>query len=203
MGFETLARRAEHEEIVKASRFVALAQPLARLEGLEALLEERRSRLPGASHHVWGVRWGETLRWSDDGEPAGTAGRPVLEVLLKRGLDRAAVVVTRFYGGRKLGAGGLARAYGGAAAKAIDAAGARRVEDRERWRVRLPFGAVDGVVRSAADDAAVLSVTTDYDGAGAVMTFDVLEASADRWRERLADLTRGQATMLERRALDL
>jgi putative IMPACT (imprinted ancient) family translation regulator len=79
---------------------------------------------------------------------------------LKRELDRAAVVVTRYFGGTKLGAGGLARAYGGAAARAIDAAGVRLVEDRERWRVRLPYGAVDGVVRAATDDAAVLGVTT-------------------------------------------
>jgi putative IMPACT (imprinted ancient) family translation regulator len=83
MGFQTLARRAEHEETVKGSRFLALAQPLGEPQALEALLETRRASLPGASHHVWAVRYGALLRWSDDGEPGGTAGRPVLEVLLE------------------------------------------------------------------------------------------------------------------------
>lgn len=202
MGFETLARRAEHEDVVKGSRFIALAQPLTSLDALEALLDERRAVLSGASHHVWGVRWGETLRWSDDGEPGGTAGRPVLEVVLKRDLDRVAVVVTRYFGGTKLGAGGLARAYAGAAARALDAAGVRRVEDRERWRVRLPYAAVDGVLRHATDDPVVSRVTTDYDASGAIVLLELRSADAERWRVMLADLTRGQADLLERDTLD-
>ena len=188
--------------MVKASRFLALALPLRSQDALEVVLAERRAELAAASHHVWALRWGELVRFSDDGEPGGTAGRPVLEVLLKRELDRVGVVVTRFFGGTKLGAGGLARAYAGAAARALDAAGVRRVEDRERWRVRLPYAAVDVVLRHAADDAAVDRVDTDYDAAGALVTVDLRSDAAERWRRALADLTRGQARVLERFELD-
>ncbi len=202
MGFQTPARRAEHEDVVKGSRFIALAQHLPHLDALEALLDERRRALDGASHHVWGMRWGETLRSSDDGEPGGTAGRPVLEVVLKRDLDRVVVVVTRYFGGTKLGAGGLARAYGAAAARALDAAGVRLVEDRERWRARLPYAAVDVVVRHATDDRAIMRVATDYDAAGPIVTLEVRSADAERWLALLADLTRGQAALIERATLD-
>lgn len=202
MGFVSVARSAEHEDMVKASRFVALALPLRSQGALEAVLAERRADLPAASHHAWAMRWGEVMRFSDDGEPGGTAGRPVLEVLLKRDLDRVGVVVTRFFGGTKLGAGGLARAYAGAAARALDAAGVRRVEDRERWRVRLPYGAVDPVLRHAEEDAAVARVDAGYDADGALITLELRTAAAGRWRDALADLTRGQARVLERLVLD-
>lgn len=188
--------------MVKASRFLALALPLRSQGALEAILAERRVELTAASHHVWAMRWGEVMRFSDDGEPGGTAGRPVLEVLLKRELDRVGVVVTRFFGGTKLGAGGLARAYAGAAARALDAAGVRRVEDRERWRVRLPYAAVDAVLRQAAEDAAVERIDADYDADGALVTIDLRRDAAGRWRRALADLTRGRARLLERLELD-
>jgi putative IMPACT (imprinted ancient) family translation regulator len=208
VAYHTLARRAEHTANVKGSRFLALAEPLegvaagAALATLEALLAARRAVLVGASHHVWAVRYGGLLRSSDDGEPGGTAGRPVLEVLLKRDLDRVAVVVTRYFGGRKLGAGGLARAYAGAAARALDAAGARLVEDRERWRVRLPYAAVDALMQRAAQDPAVLSVATEYDPQGAVAILTLRSADAERLRGLLGDMTRGEAALLERAPLD-
>lgn len=77
---------------------------------MAGLLAALKGEHPGASHHCWAFRFGEVQRFSDGGEPAGTAGRPMLEVLLKRGVDRTLAAVVRYFGGTKLGAGGLARA---------------------------------------------------------------------------------------------
>jgi hypothetical protein len=106
-----------------------------------------------AAHVAWAWRWGETLRWSDDGEPGGTAGRPMLEVLTKRDLDRTVALVARVFGGVKLGAGGLARAYGGAVARALDAARVVEVPDRRAFAVRAGFADVDVLLRLLDDES--------------------------------------------------
>lgn len=199
MHYRTLARRGVHEDVVKGSRFVAVAVPLRAASDLEALLDERRAAIPAASHHVWALRWGEALRWSDDGEPGGSAGRPVLEVVLKRELDRVAIVVTRVFGGTKLGVGGLARAYGGAGARAMDAAGERLVEPWERWLVRLPYALLDVALRRAQDDEDVRAQEPRFDADGALLPLLVRSADAERVERVLRDATRGDARIVERR----
>jgi len=109
---DTLAAPASHAIEVKHSRFLAQAAPVQTSAQALAFLEEI-ARTP-ATHHCWAWRIGGDYRSSDDGEPAGTAGRPILAAIDGQGFDRVMVVVTRWYGGVKLGAGGLVRAYGGA-----------------------------------------------------------------------------------------
>ena len=113
---DTLAGRASHLLEVKHSRFLAQAAPVATPDDALAFLRE--IAVPDATHNCWAYRIGGEYRSSDDGEPAGTAGRPILAAIDGQGFDRVMVVVTRWYGGIKLGAGGLVRAYGGAAAAA-------------------------------------------------------------------------------------
>jgi uncharacterized YigZ family protein len=196
MAHRTLARRAEHEDVVKGSRFLAIVAPLARPEDAEALLEATRGRHPGASHHAFAMRWGQVTRSSDDGEPGGTAGRPMLEVLLKQDLDRVAAVVARTFGGTKLGAGGLARAYGAAVARAVQAAGVREVPDLVTFEVHVPYGAVDAVLRRAEADPDVAEAEVDYTAGDARVTLTLLEASASLWRGVLGDLSRGDAVIV-------
>lgn len=114
---ETLAVAQRHELIVQKSRFLALAAPVASAEAALMLLEQARQT--PATHHCWAYRLGQQYRSSDDGEPGGTAGRPILAAIDGAGLDRVVVIVTRWYGGIKLGAGGLVRAYGGVAAECL------------------------------------------------------------------------------------
>ncbi len=202
MAFRTLAGRGVHEDVVKGSRFVAVALPMRAPDALDALLDERRAALPNASHHVWALRWADALRWSDDGEPGGSAGRPVLEVVLKRDLDRVVIVVSRVFGGTKLGVGGLARAYGGAAARALDAAGERLVEPWERWLVRLPYALVDVVLRRAHDDDALRAEEPRFDADGALLVLTVRSGEAERIERLLGDATRGGASIVERSAAE-
>jgi len=113
----TLTSPWRHEEDIRKSRFLAQASPVATPE--EALAWFARVGDASATHNCWAYRVGDAYRFNDDGEPGGTAGRPILQAIDGQGCDRVAVVVTRWYGGIKLGAGGLARAYGGSAAECL------------------------------------------------------------------------------------
>lgn len=193
MGYRTLVGRAWHEDVVKGSRFVALVAPLSGPDEAEVLAAEVRGERSDASHVCWAYVWGDVRRWSDDGEPGGTAGRPMLEVLDKRGLDRAAAIVARRFGGVKLGAGGLARAYGAAVARAVDAAGTVEIADRDAFVVRAPFADADVLLRALADRSDVDLAPIAYDGAGLELSGTITTATADDLEALVTDLTRGRA----------
>ena len=121
----------------KRSRFVALAGHAASPAAALAFVEAHRQ--PGASHNCWAYRVGPESRSTDDGEPGGTAGRPILAALEAEGVDRACVLVVRHYGGTKLGTGGLARAYGGAARLALRGAELTWVRPEAELSVSVAF----------------------------------------------------------------
>ena len=104
---------------IKGSRFIAGVYPILTEEQARRFLLAARAKHPKATHHCLAFRCGTVARASDDGEPSGTAGRPILAQLDAAGIENAAAVVVRYYGGRKLGAGGLARAYGAATRAAL------------------------------------------------------------------------------------
>ena len=143
---ETLAAPASHQVDVRHSRFLARAIHVA--TAADALASLPSLSMPDANHNCWAFRCGDTYRSSDDGEPAGTAGRPILAAIDGQGLDRVLVVVTRWFGGIKLGAGGLVRAYGGAAAECLRTA--ERVVLVAYVEPELAFGFDDtGLVHAA------------------------------------------------------
>jgi uncharacterized YigZ family protein len=137
----TLADAAHAEPSrIRGSRFIADALPAANASQAAARLATVRRLEDGATHHCWAWRLGlsgDDFRWSDDGEPTGSAGAPILRQIEARGLTNLVVVITRYYGGTKLGTGGLMRAYGDAAAAVLDAA--IIVERVDRLAVRLTF----------------------------------------------------------------
>ena len=191
MAHRTIARPGEHHEIVKGSRFRAVVAPLPEVADADAWIARLRAAEPDAGHVAWAWRWGDLQRWSDDGEPGGTAGRPMLEVLLKRDLDRVIAGVARVFGGVKLGAGGLARAYGASVARALDAAPVLDVPDRVAFELRAPFAEVDGVLRALADPD-VAHAAPEFDAAGVVVRGTVLASAAARVEERVTTVTRGR-----------
>lgn len=124
-SYRTVADEACETMIEKKSRFISTVRPVStEAEALE-LISQMRSEYYDATHNVYAyiIGDGNIMRYSDDGEPSGTAGVPVLEVMRKEGLIDTAVVVTRYFGGIMLGAGGLVRAYSASAKLGIDAAG--------------------------------------------------------------------------------
>lgn len=123
--YRTIARAAEDEFTEKRSRFIGAIQPVTTEEEALAFIHARSKNYWDARHNVYAyiLDGGSLCRFSDDGEPQGTAGMPVLDVLRKEGLTDCAVVVTRYFGGILLGGGGLVRAYSHAAKLAVDAGG--------------------------------------------------------------------------------
>lgn len=194
-AYRTPARAAEHQDEVKGSRFLATVAPIAGPAEAEALVAARRAQHPGASHHCWAYRVGGEQRFSDDGEPGGTAGRPMLEVLLKRDLDHVAAVVVRYFGGRKLGAGGLARAYGAAVARALDGAGERTVEPTLALTVRAPFAYTGAVLHELDSLHGLTRQDPAYEPDGVRLSVRAPESALPALQRRLADLTKGEARL--------
>ena len=125
-SFQTLAKPCQAELKVKGSRFLGYAAPVSDKEDAEKIIESIRKTFFDATHHCYAYRLGlhaeEMTRVSDDGEPSGSAGRPILTVVEGLGLTDLVVVVTRYFGGTKLGVGGLVRAYGGTASLVLEKA---------------------------------------------------------------------------------
>lgn len=189
----TLAGRARHEIEVKHSRFLALAAPVETPEAALAFLAEIGD--PTATHNCWAYRIGGLYRSSDDGEPAGTAGRPILSAIDGQGLDQVMAVVTRWYGGINLGAGGLVRAYGGCVAECLRAAPRRPLI--EYVECTLEFGFADtGVVHAALAAHGADKLDEQFTAAGAQLQ---LRLPADRLAglgEQLRDATRDRARLV-------
>ena len=133
----TLAEPAGYEEEIKKSRFVCFAARADDAEEARLFLESVKD--PSATHNCWAYRIGPAYRFSDDGEPGGTAGQPILRAIEGHGLDHVVVVVTRYFGGVKLGAGGLARAYGGVAAECLRRARILEIQPQRRLLVAIPY----------------------------------------------------------------
>ncbi|KGP75350.1 hypothetical protein JT05_10960 [Desulfosporosinus sp. Tol-M] len=120
-GFYTLSQITTWEQVIDKSRFIAIAVPLTSLVQIEKAMQEIREDYPNARHYVYAYRLREGLieKASDDGEPQGTGGRPILDLLQHRNVWNVLLVVVRYFGGVLLGTGGLSRAYGGTARQVI------------------------------------------------------------------------------------
>ncbi len=148
----TLAAPASFLLEVKHSRFLVNAAPVDTTE--DALAFVARVGDPAATHNCWAYRIGSEYRFNDDGEPAGTAGRPILAAIDGQGLDRVVAVVTRWFGGIKLGAGGLVRAYGGSAAECLRVAPRRELVVQAELAHTYPFADTGAVHAALAQFAA-------------------------------------------------
>ncbi len=127
------------ETVIDRSRFIAAAVHVDSAEAAQAFVEERRKKFYDATHNCYAYVVGDKAKFSDDGEPQGTAGMPIYETIRQNGLDCVCVVVTRYFGGIKLGAGGLVRAYGGSCAEVLRKAPRVRMTDCIRMAVTADY----------------------------------------------------------------
>ncbi|MCC3650088.1 YigZ family protein [Streptomyces sp. S07_1.15] len=194
--YRTVAREGEHETEVKRSRFLTTLAPAATEADAWAVIRRVRERHPGATHHCWAYvigASGAVQKSSDDGEPGGTAGVPMLQMLLRREVRDIVAVVTRWFGGVQLGAGGLIRAYGGAVGQTLDVLGtvARRP-------VRLATVTVDHQRAGKLENdlrATGRAVREVRYGDRVRIEIGVAEGDLDRFRGWLADATAGTAAL--------
>ena len=184
-----IARDGTHEIEIQRSRFRCHLARVGSLGEATAFIDAVRREHWAASHNCSAVRLDGVQRSSDDGEPAGTAGLPMLEVLVRRDVTDAAAVVTRWFGGTKLGAGGLVRAYGRSVSEAIDAVGTVRRVRHETFTFAVPH-ADAGRLQNALHTAGHAITDIAY-GRDAVFTVHVADAGGFlRW---LAEHTGGTA----------
>ncbi|WP_240641399.1 YigZ family protein [Nocardioides ferulae] len=193
-SYLTVARPAEAEIEVKRSRFLCTVEPVGDEPAARAVVERLRRQHWDARHHcsafVLGPD-GRVERSSDDGEPAGTAGAPMLDVLRGRGVTDVVAVVTRWFGGTLLGAGGLVRAYGDAGRAGLDAAGTLRRELRRE--LVLEVGHADaGRVETELRHRGVVVVDTAY-GTAVTLRVAVAPDREEALHALVAELTGGTA----------
>ncbi len=202
--FRTLSTAAQAETPrVKGSRFLADAFPVTDAEqALERIADVRR-REHSATHHVWAYRLGADgaeFRSSDDGEPSGSAGIPVLRAIESAEITNAVVVTTRYYGGTKLGTGGLARAYSDAAAVVL--AGARVVQRIVRQPVRLRFGFDDtSAAMRLIDRFDALIRAQEYTVEGTDLDLDVRLSEVAALEAAFVEATAGRGQIVDHSAV--
>ena len=187
-AYKTLLQSACEEYVVNKSRFLCYAAPVGTQEDALAFLEDIRRKHRDASHNCYAYIIGQNagvMRYSDDGEPGGTAGMPIIEVMKARGVVDCVVVVTRYFGGVLLGAGGLVRAYSHSCALALNAAKVCEMHPTERWMFEVAYPLWDRV-QYALQALPVRMQSTDF---AASVNFSLLVKAADA-PNVLAELTR-------------
>ncbi len=178
---------------IKRSRFIADGAPVSNPDEALAFVDTIRKQYPDAGHHCFAWRLAEGdqgFRVSDDGEPGGTAGQPILNHIDGAQLRGVVIVVTRYFGGTKLGKGGLVRAYGGTAGEAIKAAQVISVVETESLRFTFRYGDL-GIVEGVLRNLSVQPAQSDY-GSQVSMTVSIPTEQVEDARNRLTDATAGR-----------
>lgn len=196
-GYRTVAGPVRAKIAVGACRFYASLSPCENESKARLFIERVKEQLPGATHHAWAFRVGAhaqvLARCDDDGEPAGTAGLPLMGVVEKADLTNVVLVGTRFFGGVKLGIGGLIRAYRACGEAGVAAAAVSEKELTARLEVTVPYiylGAVEQEVRTQAGE--VLRHSFDQQAALEII---VPLRILDTFSDRMVSLSRGVARL--------
>lgn len=195
--YVSITSLARHEIKIKGSRFIGESFPVSSVARALQQLEVVRKREHAATHHCFAYRIGvpgEIVdRFSDDSEPSGTAGKPILAVIIGEGLTNTMVVVTRYFGGVKLGMGGLTRAYTEAARLVLEISGRREEFVTDRLKARIDFSMHDQVMRllrlHGVDD-----IKADYTDR-VTLDFRVRRGRTEVLAADMARLTSGRATV--------
>ncbi len=182
------------EEDIKRSRFITSLGPASTVEEAQSFINGIREEFPDATHNCWAFLVGPPgstshVGMSDDGEPHGTAGRPMLNVLTHCEVGDIVAVSTRYYGGTKLGKGGLVRAYGGGVQLALDTLETMEKVARIRMSALIPYSDVNSFQRLVEEVGA--EVEEERYEADAWFLVGVPEEVADRFKAELGDLTQG------------
>ena len=176
---------------IKKSRFIAVAGPAADEAAARDFIAARSD--PAANHNCWAWRFGQNYRFNDDGEPSGTAGKPILAAIDGQGLDGVVVVVTRWFGGVLLGSGGLIRAYGGSAAQCLREAAKLPLIETVSAAITCGFGDLALVGARLGALPGVTISNQSFTDAGAVLSVSVPKAEAAGVARLVTDLTSGRA----------
>ena len=187
----TVKKAARTETIIEHSRFITNVARVTSEGEAKEFIDKVRKTYPDATHNCYAyiTERGAYSRYSDDGEPAATAGPPIFDVLKNDSLIDTAIVVTRYFGGVKLGTGGLTRAYGGCAAKCVEEAGIVKMCAAYMCSIRLSYGDYGYFSKLLSDDVSVSSV--DYADGVAVRLF-IKKSGYNSFNRAFCDQYRGK-----------
>jgi len=190
----TLASPATFEVVIKHSRFIAHA---SRVDSQADTLDFYQSVTDSAAtHNCWAWRLDYLYRFNDDGEPASTAGRPILSAIEGKGLDNVMVVVTRYFGGIKLGVGGLIRAYSGSVSKCLDQADIIEIQPKVECTIKAAFNWT-GQVYAALEACDGRKLSEDFLDDGIRIRVEINASKLQQLKRILRDTTRGEVSLSE------
>jgi uncharacterized YigZ family protein len=191
----TLAAPCSAELLIKKSRFIACVQPMADRAAAQAVVARLKAEHPGAAHVCWALLAGGQSAAVDDGEPSGTAGRPMLDVLRHQGLEGVLATVVRYFGGVKLGAGGLVRAYTDGVAQALLKAERIAIVKSRELRCVVPY-ALEGMLRRELDAAGATLLDVAH-GDDVACHFSLPDDAAGALVARLNEAGHGRLSWLD------
>ncbi|MEG0860053.1 MAG: YigZ family protein [Pseudomonas sp.] len=191
----TLLDTCEFREEIRKSRFITLAAPISSAAEAMGFIEQHSDL--AATHNCWAWKLGGQYRSSDDGEPGGTAGRPILAAIEAQDCDQVVVLVIRWYGGIQLGTGGLARAYGGGANKCLQQAEKHLLVSRSEVSCSCSFSEL-ALLKLRVAEADGLVLEEHFTANGVDLLLALGEEQIEPLQRQLADLSRGRI-LLERR----
>ncbi|HEX7369322.1 MAG TPA: YigZ family protein [Rhodanobacteraceae bacterium] len=189
----TLAAPCSHAVEIKKSRFLAQAAPASSREAAMAFVDSLHGN--GGGHHCWAYRIGQAYRFNDDGEPSSSAGKPILAAIDGQGFDHVVVVVTRWFGGIKLGVGGLIRAYGGTAAQCLQQAARQPIVQVTRMTLRCDFAQwslLEGRIR----ERCIAIENTTYGALAVEAILAVPSGQESALAHLVADATQGRGSLV-------
>ncbi|MGP3710678.1 IMPACT family protein [Brucella sp. RRSP16] len=189
----TISRVETFSQEIRKSRFLAIAAPVANEQAAKDFLSEHSDL--AANHNCWAWRMGQNYRFSDDGEPSGTAGKPILQAIDGQQLDNIVVVVTRWFGGILLGSGGLMRAYGGTAATCLRQAAKTEVIPLVGFRFACDFSD-HALLKARLTAVENLTITEEnFTGTGVELAGLMPIAAQNDLSRLVTDLTRGKTVI--------
>ena len=194
----TIDKPSEAETKVKGSRFIArtftVASVAEALEQLNRIRKQEHAATHNCYAYVAGVPYDRAeFKYSDDGEPSGTAGKPIYDIIAGSRLTNILLVVTRYFGGTKLGTGGLVRAYGDAARQALDASGTRENFITTAFRVVIDFGIYDNLVKTISRLGAAQRKSDFADRV--TLELEIRNSLAERLIADITELSKGKAVI--------
>lgn len=196
--YKTILKEASAEQIIDKSRFITYVCPVETKEEADLFIASIKAKHKDATHNVPAIVIGDKfqIQWaSDDGEPQGTSGAPMVQMMVKEGLTNLAVVVTRYFGGIKLGTGGLVRAYTSSAKLGIEAAGQCEVKDMLVVTVKMDYTYLSKLQNYAQNGVFAIEDLIYEDMVKAVLSVEPEER--DSLMELLANLTSGSYEIVE------
>lgn len=199
--YKTVAKEAQAEQIIEKSRFIAYVKPVESKEEADAFIASIRAQHKTATHNVPAFVIGDQfqLQWaSDDGEPQGTSGAPMVQMLVKEGITNVCIVVTRYFGGIKLGTGGLVRAYTSSAKLGLEAAGICEMKEMSVIQVKVDYSFLSKIQNMA--QGGLFSIDDIIYEADVTLKIVCEIADSDEVKGMFTNLTSGTAKVISEAA---